>query len=386
MSRITRYTIAILAVCMMASVSIAQPEVDYDEQADVFVDVYEENPGEYVVVIISNEPDSILVKIEPSGGNYVLSVVAAAIMQSSGNIDLQIDDNPALGSFTEVRNILIFDYDAGAPDEDGELFVAIDIAGTLGAAGSTPGGYVEAHSIPNVIAVGGINASLYAGPRKNPSTPSNIASLATSGNMLGSIYVFNGAIDAMTIGGNIGSATDTAAIATSRQINLLEADRIWANIDTTFNGGTGEIYTLLCTAGDFVVSLVSSRAFDNNVNSKIEIAGDCDADMTFTDTTTVGVRIPIIIHGDLPSDRSITVASKIDAVGQRGGIVIAGSLEGDISIGEANGLKGQIIIDSDNTGDDWDGDVVIGAGTGTPITIGPSQSQPNDAPDRKSVV
>jgi hypothetical protein len=120
---------------------------------------------------------------------------------------------------------------------------------------------------------------------------------------------------------------------------------------------------------------------NNTANDIIEIVGDCDADLVFTATASGGVLAPILIHGDLQLGRFISVASYIDALaGNRGAITINGSLEGDILIGAANGLKGQIIIDSDNNGDDWDGDVIIGASTGTPITIGPSQSQPNDAP------
>ncbi|MBX3361111.1 MAG: hypothetical protein KF912_11795 [Phycisphaeraceae bacterium] len=374
------YLLAVVILCLAVGRAHAQPSVQIISGDEVNFDVQQVAAGVYGVIIVSNDVDSTQVRIVPNGGTYTLGIVAVAIPNASGNCTLYIDDDPFPGAFLSVEYVFPFDYDGGEPDLDGELFVVIDIDGTLGVVNQPGIGFVAAHSIASVSANSGISAHLFAGPRDDPIS-SWISILQTDGDLLADVWVPKGRIETLVVGGNIGSSENPVSINTQDRIGFLSASRIWADINTTYNGGSGEVRTLLCTVGNFVGSLTSNRVLNSTVNDKIEIAGDCDADLLFTATASGSVRAPIIVHGDLPSGRFISVASYIDALsGNRGAITIKGSLEGDIFIGAANGLKGQIIIDSDNTGDDWDGDVIIGAGTVSPITIGPSQSQPNDAP------
>ncbi len=83
----------------------------------------------------------------------------------------------------------------------------------------------------------------------------------------------------------------------------------------------------------------------------------------------------LVSSGSLTSGDTITITDGITATGL---LSLGDSLIGSIAL-PASGLAGQIIINANDNGGDWDGNVVIGSGGGA-ITLGPGQSPPYQSP------
>ncbi|MFM9994709.1 MAG: hypothetical protein ACKVU4_02785 [Phycisphaerales bacterium] len=255
-------------------------------------------------------------------------------------------------------------------------------------AGSTASVGITAHSgTITLVDIGG-NSAAHVGALEE-----GVVSVMVGGN-------FTGAIDAGTfitsviVTGNIGTDGAAVQIAThdsGGSIGVIEAANINANITAGGVNATGDIEQVRTTSATFFKGFVKATdllgtgeepALDiagdvtatltvhGSVEAPINIGGDLDSNLTVEGS----VNAPIDIAGDL--DANLTVGESVNAPIDIGDYLQSGntikiylSLDGDasITIGEAAGLEGQIIINADGFDQgSWDGDVRVGAVTLAP--------------------
>ncbi len=244
-----------------------------------------------------------------------------------------------------------------------------------------------------------------------------------------------GFIDTIDAATNIGSASSNVQLRAMDGITSIEADKIYADIDTRIAGGSGNLGSLLIRSGSsnlFRGSLITKSVTDS-ANDGIHIYGDLDANITIE----TNVIDPIVIDGEVLSGKTIEVVGQmlnngtsqlgslslgelsgtvkftrnsqaiqgpvtINTVSSTGrfetkntlesgrtitvdgymdGLIkIGDSLAGTIDINQSQGLRGQIIINADNmtTPGTWasSGSVLIGS-----LNFNPNQTNPlYDAP------
>jgi len=137
---------------------------------------------------------------------------------------------------------------------------------------------------------------------------------------------------------------------------------MWATVPTTASGSF--LQRIETTTGNFV-GAASTHALGAGASGTTgwSIAGDLDANVTVSDI----MYYPISIGGDLPSARTVKVGRYMS------------SNSGGITVGTAQGLAGQVIINANGGTDGWYPTVKIGP-IGNRITLGPFESQPYQAP------
>lgn len=206
---------------------------------------------------------------------------------------------------------------------------------------------------------------------------------ANQGNVLGDIVSVRGAVDdVLALTGDVGSSTYTPYIAAKLSIKKVEAERIWADIDATYDGpqsGDSKVWRVATSAGDFIGSIRANRIegvtnpgvhITGNLNANIEVLESAMHPINVTGSLSSGreVEMPtniysgtltfgsvagnIIITGD--QERSITVNGPMT-----GAIKIGGSLTQPITVGTTGnpGLIGQIYVNRANGTDTWTGAV-----------------------------
>ena len=272
------------------------------------------------------------------------------------------------GTFSHIKEI---SKDSGST---GELWVSsVDISGTIGEPGTAESGSVAADLVTRLRASGDLNASVTAGPRSGGGT-SSLVQLRVDGDLRGDVDFLYGAIDEITVGGDIGSKTNTVTIRARDGIKAMTADAVWANIDAdTDSTGNGSFRALTTSVGGFAGSLMAKRLESPTSGDGLYIAGDLSADLTLP----LGIRLPIEIDGDLTGSID---ASEILVGATIGSITVDGSLTGSVTL-DASGLDGQIVVNAGNGTGDWTGPVTVGS-----IILDDGSAQPDEAPsyDRAS--
>lgn len=190
----------------------------------------------------------------------------------------------------------------------------------------------------SVRAGGAITADIQSGPRLfgGNSPIQRVQSIGSD--VLGHIYAPSGPIFEVSASGTIGASGNSIDIWSRDENRKLQADAIYANIDTKFNSGTGDLWHLATTAGSFAGSINTRHIDGPNSGDGLTIAGNLDAD--------------IVASGQI--DELIDIAGSITSAGS----ITAGS----------SGLAGQIIINSGNaTSNAWAGSVTVGTTTLSPV-------------------
>jgi hypothetical protein len=141
-----------------------------------------------------------------------------------------------------------------------------------------------------------------------------LLAMTIGGNMSADVTATNNSIDSLTVTGSIGSGTHVQA---KTGIKYLSSSSNHGTIDTKYNSGSGDLWYLRTTAGDFDGSL-STHNIESGATSGptgISIAGNIAAPITVSGQ----LKEPIVMTGNLDSPITIT-----------GGVTSAGS----ISIGQ----------------------------------------------------
>ena len=297
-----------------------------------------------------------------SGSNPIryIHVASEAFTGTTGNVVLTVNESggtiPRIGEIYPV---------SAAPFEDGELWIGdVLISGGIGDPSSPHSRVIFADVISRVQVAGTITADLVAGPRLfgGDSTIERVRS--SNGSILGDIYAPRGGIDEVYAHVDIGSSTDVVFIWAQASIQSVDAATLYADINSTSDGGSGDVWFVRARSGGFTGALAARRLESSLNPSGLSIAGDLDADLAFIQD----VRDPILVSGSLPVDRSIRIGrSMIDnGTTEDGRIVLADG-----------GLAGQVIINAGNLGTPgvWSGTVTVGS-----IVLGPGQSPPNQSP------
>lgn len=206
-------------------------------------------------------------------------------------------------------------------------------------------------------------------------------------------------IDQIMVAGNIGTASNTVEITAQKQIALIQASRMWADI-TAFNtaaptteGWLGRIETTGGATGHYDGTITARLLTQVTVSTPfagLSIDGDFNGTL---DLSTGGVLRPIMISDDMTGAMelgTIAAAGSLDGylwVGDSvsGDIVakclddsdafieILGSLTsaGSITFSDAQSLVGQVIINSASTADEWDGTIKVSGSSGTTLSPAP---------------
>lgn len=282
-------------------------------------------------------------------------------------------------------------------DEDfpGLFIVHADSIGSTATIQSTNGG------IARVNVAGNVESSIIAG--------GNIGQILIGGDMTGDISAPDGKITQITVGGSLGASGTAIDITADTGLTSLEADEIHAdlqlNVGATFGGIQRIVTNGGSSDGDFTGSVDANNIFEGGYGGpgvpEIDIAGDLDASFTVdlgivvpvtvggsvngdwtlggnladfinvagdlnadvsADRIGSGATFRLSVDGDVTSAASITSSTDLTASTT---LAIGGSLLGPISLG-SGGLKGQIIVNSDNDGGAWSGDVTVGSTTLSP--------------------
>lgn len=281
-----------------------------------------------------------------------------------GDVDISIGGPFAAASVTPVpagRNLagIIASelssarlYGAIAGSVTGDILVSklsrFEAAGTLQGQFYADNTYM---SLPALLRVGAISSSsvvtlnagtldwldVSSGSMAGQVTLANgsLNSMTVAGNFTGKLNVPQGAIGRLVVAGDINNVSPPGALWPVRArngINFISAGAINAQISTGADGGLGTLGFLQTTRGDFSGAIYSKGV--------VPVAGQPES----------GMRIArhLYAYTDL-RDRDVNAMIKI-----------GGSLFGQLVISDADGLKGQCIINANNSNSAWTGSVTIG--------------------------
>jgi hypothetical protein len=204
----------------------------------------------------------------------------------------------------------------------------IEVQGTIS-------GNITADSINEITAEGSIFGDIKSeGSALFPGAIARVESFG--GNLIGNIEARNQIATIRASFGSIGSAATQVSIRSGTQINNIEAEAVYANINNQIlpNVDSGVLY-MKTTAGPFVGQLLSRQIETTVANpSGLDIHGNLDADIilgTQNPTTSPGrIEEPIYVGGGFPSNRRIEckgITSQIVFNQSNAGFPIAGTIK-----------------------------------------------------------
>lgn len=212
----------------------------------------------------------------------------------------------------------------------GDLWIAdIRCSGTIGGAWT-------GNSINEIIADGDISASFTSTGSTGTGVPGDIALVRSTGGSITGSLNSNGFIsDVEAINGNIGVSFSPSLITSRNGIRKIDAGTVYANINTRNSGGQGDLWYLKARAGPFVGTINTTNIQSSAGNKGLDIAGNLDANISITNWFTERA----FIDGTFVSGRTLTTGS--------------------------NGIRDQVILNRDNNGFVWNGNVTVGT---TPLS------------------
>lgn len=188
-----------------------------------------------------------------------------------------------------------------------------------------------------------------------------VRTTTSTGDLLAAISAEEGEIGVIEIGGNIGSASNTVNITAGQDlgdgntysITKIQAQSVWANI-VADDADRGDIREVITSAGNFTGSLHAFSAQGAPTGSaNIQIEGDLDGDLIFDGD----VKQQIWIKGSMIEGSTISIGHDLKNDPTEAF---------EILIDDADGLKGQIIINAGNGVSDpgeWLGAIRVGSTT-----------------------
>lgn len=300
-----------------------------------------------VAINAGGSPDGIFT-LTTSGSSVDVSSITVNI---TGGTALMIVNETGGGTFDYITQI------SGLTSGTEELRIGtVLISGDLGSGGA---GTIAAQVV-NTLDIGGdLIADVIAGPRATSgATISAIELIRVDGNITGDVTANYGYVLDITVGGNIGSAGNNVTIDTRDGIDEIIADSIWANINAQANSGSGSLYRLETTAGDFVGSL-STQWLTTKVgvaDPGVFVTGDLEAPITIDED----LRTFLDVEGSV--DANITVTQQLRGLVRIGASLLSGRTISAQALTES-GIDGQIIINALNVSGTWSGNVTVNSTT-----------------------
>lgn len=233
-------------------------------------------------------------------------------------------------------------------------------------------GYIECDRLATTWIGGDVLGHIHAiGPSGNESL---LIDVTIVGSVLGDIAVADGRITNFTVNGDIGSSSSPVSLIVDNRIVGLYVNNIYGDI---FTEGTGRFYC----SGDFhgtanftdpLAGIFYSSFFDPNMPA-FRVQGDMNGDIVTTrigSTNALSNWVAVQIDGDLNGKlaASAEVTRSIVVGGNLQNLSIAGTLESDANI-TADFITGDVILNADNDGGTWDGDITVLRGSASDITL-----------------
>ncbi|MCB9846025.1 MAG: hypothetical protein H6811_08580 [Phycisphaeraceae bacterium] len=271
----------------------------------------------FLVTAPDTDPIDMVTVVSGSGGNTNVYIRGTSPGTGVDSVDTVEDIGTGVANLIELRTI----NDLGEPGSSNPA-IKMDSINTV---------VVGDDVLNDIVTTNGAITDMFVG-----------------GEFQGDVDVNGSNIEKLEVIGRIGTPSVPVTIDVERNIKRIVAGEIYADISTGASFDTQYIETTGAGAldGHFVGSLTTRILSDlGGPDRGLDIAGDLDADLTFTDRVTR----PITVAGGFLAARIIKIAGRLADTG-------------DISIGSA-GLHGRILINTDNIDEDWLGDVTVGATT-----------------------
>jgi hypothetical protein len=347
------FTITAAACCAaLASAARGDVEVVRLDGDGTFSETINFSGGAWEVEIeaTSDPSDPLVLEVRGDQGD-VIRFVRVKVLDPGGQnreVFLYVREKPDAGGrierAEEVKWVTAF------PTPNGTLTIEeIRTAGNVGSADNTVGGEVRAHEIGLLDVGGNLTAEVQSS--------FGIEEVRVAGDVLNHIVTNFGDIEDIDAGGDIGTSQDPVVIASvNNDIGVISASAIYADI-SAFNQ-VGRVETL---SGGFVGSLEAFQFTTAGVDDPgLFVAGDVDGSI---ELVHLWFDAKIEIEGSLLSGSEISIVGILWGDGM---IEIWSDLIGDITIGESDGLRGQIIINSADVAGEWQGTVKVGTTTLSP--------------------
>ncbi len=179
----------------------------------------------------------------------------------------------------------------------------------------------------------------------------NINFIDVDGNMTGSVGALTGSLFTLVVDGDLGTSSLSPVISARDEIRRVSVGRAWATILSTGNTATSGILRNVTTTSGPFVGTISARRMEGNAqqSSGISIAGNLDANVTFTDALIAQF---VTVAGNYPATRTFRVGGGW-AAGQT--LTVSGP------------LAGQVMLNANDLGSTWTGAASANSVSLTPV-------------------
>lgn len=299
--------------------------------------------GSFLTIhIVANGTSSvplITIDVDDDGSSQPRSIFALTV--EANETSSLVDEAVAIrlrgaytGALQHVRNIQATSADMV---DNCEFWITELIAdGNLGFldGSSQPDGLIEANRFGDIVTNADCLAELSVLDTVLD-TESVSVGIEVAGDLLNDVFIAGGEVGPIDVDGDIGTPASPITIEGEGQLERIQADAIYADIDlgTGLTSSGGRLNRLITRDGPFIGDLTCLG---------LDIAGD-------------GVTGLVDIETDLDG----TIAS-FEPLNQNSAIYIGNDFLGDSIISLPNeGLEGQIIINQNDDGGEWLGDVIL---------------------------
>lgn len=317
-------------------------DLDYDTNAPAgwVVVVYLCTSGDVTVDAPGAAQDIKSLEIKAAGSPCASTVAAA-------NLSLT-------GAIRDVRHIF-----------QGAGLTTLDVRGTISGdlydveATSIDAGYQSANA-SGLIVDGDALGDISLGEWTNATDAVQISRLRVGDDLLGNVYAQDGAIDFISVVGDIGAANSPVDIRASTDVGIVAATNIHAEIEaldgniTSIEAGGGGDFTGLISADELAAPAHANPSytiFTNAADRVINITGDFG-----TDTAEARIRLtePLTNGTAMVGPQAISIGgSFVNSV--------AASNDPEIEL-PAGGLGGYIVINQPNTSGEWEEGATVSVG------------------------
>ncbi len=179
----------------------------------------------------------------------------------------------------------------------------------------------------------------------------NINFIDVDGNMTGSVGALTGSLFTLVVDGDLGTSSLSPVISARDEIRRVSVGRAWATILSTGTTATSGILRNVTTTSGPFVGTISARRMEGSAqqSSGISIAGNLDANVTFTDALIAQF---VTVAGNYPATRTFRVGAGW-AAGQT--LTVSGP------------LAGQVMLNSNDLGSTWTGAASANSVSLTPV-------------------
>jgi hypothetical protein len=303
-----------------------------------------------ITLLVYGGDTSTIVLVHPKtadDNNYAIRYIYVICARLNGSIDnlasVTIDESEG-GSISYIRNFSNLD---ASPFDNGEVWLnQLNISGVLGDPGSPHTSDPVVANVIGTVDVGGdITADIVAGPRLYATTSTIGRVQSTGGALRGHILAPYGLIlDVLATdltAGDIGAPGHPVAIWARNAISHVEANNIYASIDTTQFGDPDDVYHVKARNGDFYGGLVCRYLTSGTSDGGLQVSGTLGASVN---VTALGHPSTINVGGELAN-----VISFADH-GLYGQVIVQGTPTSEVQVGSYHLSTPDYEVSSDSLG------------------------------------